>query len=162
MKSKKIAELGLLIALAFVLGYLESLIPFTIGIPGAKLGLANVVTLIAIVRLGLKDAVAVIFARAVLTGMTFGSLYSMIYSLAGGILSSIVMWALSRFKKFSMIGVSVAGGVFHNFGQLCVAMIILKSLDLKYYLGFLTVCGVVTGVFIGIICITVMKNIRTN
>lgn len=162
MKSKKIAELGLLIALAFVLGYLESLIPFTIGIPGAKLGLANVVTLIAIVRLGLKDAVAVTFARAVLTGMTFGSLYSMIYSLAGGILSSIVMWALSRFKKFSMIGVSVAGGVFHNFGQLCVAMIILKSLDLKYYLGFLTVCGVVTGVFIGIICITVMKNIRTN
>ena len=161
MKSKRVAELGLLIALAFVLGYLESLIPFNIGIPGAKLGLANIVTLIAIVRLGSKDALAVAVARAVLSGLTFGSMYSMLYSLAGGVLSTIVMCFLNRTKRFGMIGVSVTGGVTHNIGQLLVAMFVLKSIDLKYYSGFLIICGILTGVLTGIICITVMKNIRT-
>lgn len=162
MKSKRIAELGLMIALAFVLGYLENLLPLQIGIPGAKLGLANVVTLLAIIRLGPKEAMAVAIARAILSGFTFGSLYSMLYSLAGGILSTLIMWGLSKGNRFSIIGVSVAGGVAHNIGQLFVAMIVLKSLDLKFYSGFLTLCGVATGALIGVICITVLKNIRTN
>lgn len=162
MKNKRMAELGLMIALAFVLGYLESLLPLQLGIPGAKLGLANVVTLIAIIRLGPKEAMTVAVVRAVLSGFTFGSLYSMIYSLAGGILSTLIMWGINKSKRFSVIGVSVAGGVAHNIGQLFVAMFVLKSIDLKFYSGFLTICGIATGVFIGVICITVLKNIRTN
>lgn len=162
MKSKRIAELGLMIALAFVLSYLESLIPLQLGIPGAKLGLANIVTLIAIARLGLKDAMAVAVARAILSGITFGSLYSMLFSLAGGIVSAFIMGKMIRIKSFGMIGISVVGGVSHNLGQLCVAMVVLKSLDLKFYAGFLILCGIITGVITGVICMLVLENIRAN
>lgn len=162
MKSSKVAQMGLMIALAFVLSYLESLLPIQLGIPGAKLGLANIVVLIAIVQFGEKEALFLTIARTVLSGLTFGSLYSMAYSLSGGILSTIIMSLMHKFKKFSIIGISVAGGVTHNMGQLLIAMIVLKSLDLKYYTGFLTLCGVLTGVIIGIVCRSVLKNIRTN
>lgn len=162
MKSSKIAQMGLMIALAFVLSYLESLLPIQLGIPGAKLGLANIVVLIAIVQIGEKEALFLTVARAVLSGLTFGSLYSMAYSLSGGVLSTILMSFMHKVKKFSIIGISVAGGVSHNMGQLIIAMLVLKSLDLKYYSGFLTLCGILTGVLTGLVCKNVLKNIRTK
>ena len=162
MKSSKIAQMGLMIALAFVLSYLESLLPIQLGIPGAKLGLANIVVLIAIVQIGEKEALFLTVARAVLSGLTFGSLYSMAYSLSGGVLSTILMSFMHKVKKFSIIGMSVAGGVSHNMGQLIIAMLVLKSLDLKYYSGFLTLCGILTGVLTGLVCKNVLKNIRTK
>lgn len=162
MKSSKIAQMGLMIALAFVLSYLESLLPIQLGIPGAKLGLANIVVLIAIVQIGEKEALFLTVARAVLSGLTFGSLYSMAYSLSGGVLSTILMSFMHKVKKLSIIGISVAGGVSHNMGQLIIAMLVLKSLDLKYYSGFLTLCGILTGVLTGLVCKNVLKNIRTK
>lgn len=162
MKSSKIAQMGLMIALAFVLSYLESLMPIQLGIPGVKLGLANIVVLIAIVQFGEKEALFLTAARAVLSGITFGSLYSMAYSLSGGMLSVILMSFMHKMKKFSIIGISVVGGVSHNIGQLIIAMLVLKSLDLKYYSGFLTLCGILTGILTGLICKTVLKNIRTK
>lgn len=162
MKSSKIAQMGLMIALAFVLSYLESLLPIQIGIPGAKLGLANIVVLIAIVQFGEKEALFLTVARTVLSGITFGSLYSMAYSLSGGILSTILMSFMHKVKKFSIIGISVAGGVTHNMGQLVIAMLVLKSLDLKYYSGFLILCGILTGVLTGLVCKSVLRNIRTK
>lgn len=162
MKNSKIAQMGLMIALAFVLSYLESLMPIQLGIPGVKLGLANIVVLIAIVQFGEKEALFLTAARAVLSGITFGSLYSMAYSLSGGMLSVILMSFMHKMKKFSIIGISVVGGVSHNIGQLIIAMLVLKSLDLKYYSGFLTLCGILTGILTGLICKTVLKNIRTK
>ena len=162
MKSSKIAQMGLMIALAFVLSYLESLLPIQLGIPGAKLGLANIVVLIAIVQFGEKEALFLTVARAVLSGLTFGSLYCMAYSLSGGVLSTVLMSFMHKVKKFSIIGISVAGGVTHNMGQLIIAMLVLKSLDLKYYSGFLTLCGILTGVLTGLVCKSVLKNIRTK
>ena len=162
MKSSKIAQMGLMIALAFVLSYLESLLPIQIGIPGAKLGLANIVVLIAIVQFGEKEALFLTVARTVLSGITFGRLYSMAYSLSGGILSTILMSFMHKVKKFSIIGISVAGGVTHNMGQLVIAMLVLKSLDLKYYSGFLILCGILTGVLTGLVCKSVLRNIRTK
>ncbi len=162
MKSSKVAQMGLLIALAFVLSYLEGLLPLQLGIPGAKLGLANIVLLFAIVQFSEKDALMLTIVRTFLTGFTFGSIYSMAYSLSGGVLSTIFMALMHKSKKFSIIGISVTGGVIHNIGQLIVAMIVLKTLDLRFYLGFLILCGVLTGFLIGVISSVILKNIRTN
>lgn len=162
MKSKKVAQMGLMIALAFVLGYLESLFPIQMGVPGMKLGLANIVVLIAIIKYKPSDALFLAVVRAVLTGLTFGTLYSMAYSLSGGILSTIIMLIMHKFKKFSIIGISVVGGVMHNMGQLMVASVVLKSLDLKYYAGFLIVCGVITGALTGTVCMVIQKNLRSQ
>lgn len=162
MKSHKVAQMGLLLALAFVLSYLESLFPFHLGVPGAKLGLANIVVLLTIIQFGPKEALFLTVVRAILSGFTFGSLYSMAYSLSGGIFSTIIMSFMHKLKKFSIIGISVIGGVVHNMGQLLIAMLVLKSFDLKYYSGFLLVCGVTTGLLTGIVCVTVLKNIKSK
>lgn len=162
MKSYKVAQMGLLIALAFILGYLESLIPIHIGIPGVKLGLANIVVLIAIVKFEPKDVITLAVVRAVLSGLTFGTLYSMAYSLSGGLLSAFIMLIMHKFKKFSIISISVVGGVTHNIGQLLVASVVLKSLDLRYYSGFLIICGCITGILTGIIAVTVLRYLKTK
>ena len=161
MKSNKVSQMGLLIALAFVLSYLESLLPIQLGIPGVKLGLANIVVIIAIVQFDEKEAFFLTLAKTILVGVTFGSLYSMAYSMAGGVLSTIVMLIMYRTGKFSVVGISEAGGVVHNIGQVLVAMIVLKSMDLKYYLGFLIICGLVTGFIIGITAKNILCHIRT-
>ena len=139
MKTKRIACLGLFIALAFVLSYVEFLLPLNIGIPGAKVGLANLVVMVALYTLGKKDAALLSFVRVVLVGLTFGNLAMLLYSLAGAILSFLAMLIAKRTKLFSITGVSVLGGVFHNVGQIIVAMLVLETGSLLYYLPFLIV-----------------------
>lgn len=154
MKTTKaiiVAMYGMLIALAFVFSYIEVLIPFNFGIPGVKLGLANIVILIALYTIGYKGSFVISCIRIVLVGFTFGNMFSILYSLAGGILSFIVMSLCKKSNKFSTIGVSVAGGITHNIGQIAVASIVLKTESLKYYLPILLVAGTVTGVLIGIL-----------
>ena len=151
MKTKRIACLGLFIALAFVLSYVEFLLPLNIGIPGAKVGLANLVVMVALYTLGKKDAALLSFVRVVLVGLTFGNLAMMLYSLAGAVLSFLVMLIAKRTKLFSITGVSVLGGVFHNVGQIIVAMLVLETESLLYYLPFLIVIGTISGVVIGLL-----------
>lgn len=151
MKTKRIACLGLFIALAFVLSYVEFLLPLNIGIPGAKVGLANLVVMVALYTLGKKDAALLSFVRVVLVGLTFGNLAMLLYSLAGAILSFLAMLIAKRTKLFSMTGVSVLGGVFHNVGQIIVAMLVLETGSLLYYLPFLIVIGTISGVVIGLL-----------
>ena len=151
MKTKRIACLGLFIALAFVLSYVEFLLPLNIGIPGAKVGLANLVVMVALYTLGKKDAALLSFVRVVLVGLTFGNLAMLIYSLAGAVLSFLAMLIAKRTKLFSITGVSVLGGVFHNVGQIIVAMIVLETGSLLYYLPFLIVIGTISGVVIGLL-----------
>ena len=160
---KKIAFYGLLIALAFVLSYIESLIPVFIAIPGAKLGLTNLVVLIALERFGKKDAFIINMIRILLVGFTFGNTFSLLYSFAGGILSFLIMILLKKTKKFSLVGISVSGGVGHNIGQIMVAAFVLESKALIYYLPFLLIIGTIAGVIIGILSAEILKRLpNTN
>ncbi len=150
-KARRVALYGMLTALAFILSYVESLVPVTVGIPGVKLGLANLVVVIALYTLDLKGAFVISVVRIVLSGLTFGGLFSMLYSLAGGLLSFAVMAILSRKKVFGTVGVSVCGGVAHNIGQLLVAMAVLETESVWYYFPVLLISGSVAGVLIGLL-----------
>ena len=150
-KARRVALYGMLTALAFILSYVESLVPVTLGIPGVKLGLANLVVVIALYTLDLKGAFVISAVRIVLSGLTFGGLFSMLYSLAGGLLSFAVMAILSRKKVFGTVGVSVCGGVAHNIGQLLVAMAVLETESVWYYFPVLLISGSVAGVLIGLL-----------
>ena len=123
----KTARYALLTALAMVLSWLESLLVFPGLLPGMKVGLTNIVVLFALYRMGLRDAVRISLARALLASMTFGNAYSFAYSLAGAALSLAVMAGLKKWDKFSLLGVSAAGGVCHNLGQLAVAAAVLET-----------------------------------
>lgn len=152
MNIHKITLVGVLIASAVVIGYLESLIP-SVGIPGIKLGLANIVILITLYELGIKEAIFVNALRVVLVSLITGTLlsYGFLMSLAGAILSLGVMILFhTLIKKFSIIGVSVLGALFHVIGQIIVAMIFLESVYVLYYLPFIAVTSLITGVLVGL------------
>lgn len=150
-KTRRMAMYGLLVALAFIFSYIESLIPMNFAVPGIKLGLANIVVMIALYKLGSKAAFSMALLRVVLTAFTFGNLSMMMYSMAGSILSCITMILLKKTKAFSMIGVSVAGGVMHNVGQILMAIYITKTVQLLSYLAVLGITGSITGILIGIV-----------
>lgn len=159
MRRNRVAEYGLLAALAMVLSYVEAQIPVFFAVPGMKLGLTNLVVLTALYRQGPAGAFGINIVRIVLTALTFGNMFSMIYSLAGGMLSFLMMFLAKKTDKFSMTGVSVTGGVFHNVGQILVAMFVLETASLIYYLPFLLVSGVAAGVVIGIISAAVVSRL---
>lgn len=159
MTAKRIAYLGLLIALAFVFSYIEFLIPINIGVPGAKLGLANLVIIVAIYTIGERNSFILSMLRIILVGFTFANMASMLYSLAGGILSFVAMVAAKRAKRFSITGVSVIGGVFHNIGQILMAIWVVKTSSLIFYLPVLLIAGTIAGVIIGILGAMVTKRI---
>lgn len=150
MKKKKTAVLGIFAALAMLLGYVETLFPIYLGVPGAKLGLGNLVMVFLLYYYGWKEALAVSLVRILLLGFLFGNLYSIAFSLAGGILSLLVMALAKRTGLFGVAGVSVLGGVSHNIGQLFVAAAVVENFKLFYYLPFLLLVGVATGLGIGL------------
>ena len=125
--TRRMARYALLTALAMVLSWLESLVPVSAAAPGVKLGLTNLVVIFALYRMGLRAAAAVSLARVGLVSMTFGNAYSFAYSLAGAALSLAVMALLRRTGRFSILGVSVAGGVSHNIAQILVAVAALGT-----------------------------------
>lgn len=147
--AKKIAYLGMFAALALVLGWLETLIPIYPLVPGMKLGLANVVSLLVLYRFGWKEAGCVNLLRIGLSGILFGNLSLVLYSLAGGVLSLTAMIFLKKTDWFSPAGVSVAGGVMHNLGQLLMAVFVMENGKLVYYAPVLMITGTVSGVLIG-------------
>lgn len=149
---RKTALYGLLVALAFIFSYVETLVPLPIGIPGIKLGLANGVTLTALYLLRPRDALAVSLLRIGLAGFTFGSPVSMLYSLCGGVLSFLTMWQCQKSHRFSVVGVSIAGGVAHNVGQLLLASLVLGARSVAWYAPVLLVAGLITGGLIGGLC----------
>ena len=164
MKNKSIAVkcayLGLMIALALIFGYVESMIPLNIGVPGIKLGLANIVTVLCLYIWDARYAAAVSFIRVIISGLLFGNLFSIIYGLSGAILSLLVMLIFKRF--FSMITVSALGGVFHNVGQLVTATIVVSDLHILYYLPVLLIAGLVTGFMVGLLSVAVYKRISNR
>jgi len=157
---KNLATGGMLIALAFIFSYLESLLPVLIPVPGMKLGLANLVTVVAIYMIGGRAGFVISALRILLSGFTFSGLFSMIYSMAGGLLSFFGMMILKEGKKCSIFGVSMAGGALHNMGQIVVAALVLQSTNIFTYLGILLPVGVLTGLVIGIIASRILQSFR--
>ena len=162
MKTKRLTELGLLTALALILFIIEIRLPNLVPVPGVKLGLANLAVVFVLYGYGWKEAGIVSFVRILAVGFLFGSLFSILYSLAGGILSLAVMAILKKRSGLSMVGVSIAGGVSHNIGQIFVAMAVVESFSLAYYLPILLVSGVLTGLCIGFAALEVWKRIGKN
>lgn len=161
METRKIAQTGMLVAVAFVLSYVESLLPISLGIPGIKIGLSNIVIVLCLYECSLKQTFGIAVVRILLVGLTFGNLSTMLYSLAGGMLSLAVMVLLKRSGRFSVYGVSIAGGVCHNVGQILVAVIILKQKGLLiYYLPFLLISGCIAGACIGVVAAILEKRLH--
>lgn len=158
MKSK-VAYFGVFTALALIFSYVETLIPIQFGIPGVKLGLANLIIVIALYRMGLSEVYLLSIVRVLLSGFIFGNYFSIIYSLAGGLLSLTVMAFLRKRGDFSVIGVSIAGGVFHNVGQLIIASLIVETFSVMYYFPVLLIAGLVTGLLIGIVSDSMLKRL---
>lgn len=160
MTHKKTAYLGLFAAIAIIFGYVESLIPFFAGIPGMKLGLANLAVLFILEKYSWKEAALVSTVRILVIGFLFGNMFSILYSLAGAALSLTVMTLMKKFSGFSILGISVVGGVSHNIGQLIVASLIVENTSLLYYAPALLISGVVTGLLIGLLAGEITKRIR--
>ena len=155
-----IARVGLMASLALIFSYVEAIIPYNPGIPGIKLGIANVVTVIALYKFGSKDAAAVSVIRIVIAGLLFNGLFGMLYSLAGAVLSLIGMIALKKTGLFSVTGVSMAAGVLHNLGQLLVAAALIEDLRIFFYFPALLLSGIAAGILVGIISTLVLKALR--
>lgn len=154
------AYFGVFTALALIFSYVEMLIPIQFGVPGIKLGLANLLIVIMLYKCGPKEALLLSVVRIILSGFIFGNMFSILYSLAGGILSLAVMALLKSRGSFCVMGVSIAGGVSHNLGQLAVAMVVVATYRVGYYLPVLLIAGLLTGMLIGIISNEVLKRIR--
>lgn len=153
------AYFGVFVALALIFSYVETLIPIQLGIPGVKLGLANLIVVIALYKMGTKEAYTLSIVRVILAGFLFGNLFSIIYSLAGGLLSLTIMYLFKKRDGFSVIGISIAGGVFHNVGQILVAMCVVESFSVAYYIPVLLIAGLVTGFLIGIVSKEMLKHL---
>ena len=150
VSARRVALTGLLAALALIFSYVEVLVPFNAGVPGIKLGLANLVPLIILYRLDARYAFAANLIRVFLAGLLFSGMFAALYSLAGSVTSFIVMYLLKKTRLFSVIGVSTAGGVFHNIGQLCVAILAISGPQLIHYLPVLIISGMIAGIIVGI------------
>lgn len=159
MKSRKIALYGLFIALAFIFSYIESLFPIPFPVPGIKLGLANLVVIIVIYGIGVKEAFVLSMIRILLVGFTFRDPSTLIFSFAGGFLSWLMMTVFLKLKLFSMVGVSIIGGIAHNIGQIIVAIIYVNNMGMLYYLPVLMVSGVISGTLIGILAAVILKGL---
>lgn len=159
-QNKITALSGVFIALAMILSYLENLIPINVAVPGVKLGLANLVTIVSLFKLGLKSTIVISIGRIVLSGVLFGNVTVIIYSLAGAFLSILVMYIVKKIKIFTVTGVSICGAVAHNLGQIIVAALILENANIMYYMLVLAVIGALAGTAIGILSGIILKNIR--
>lgn len=159
-KGARLASFGVFVALALIFSYIEALIPFQMGIPGVKLGLANIVIVIALYRMPPGEVVTLSVVRVILAGFLFGNLMSILYSLAGGLLSLAVMWGLKHVKEVSILGVSIAGGVFHNLGQLLAAAVVVETYGVFTYAPVLLVSGLITGLVIGLASSEMLRRIK--
>ena len=157
---KKTAEMGLFLALALILSYVESLLPLSFGIPGIKLGLPNLIVVLLLYQGDARQAGLVNFLRIMLSGFLFSNLYGILYALAGAVLSFMAMLLGKRTGWFSIVGVSVLGGVLHNIGQILVAIMVVETFYVGYYIPFLIVAGTVAGAVLGSVAMELVPYLR--
>ena len=154
-----VALSAMLAALALIFSYIEAILPLNVGIPGVKLGIANLVIIIALSTLGFRYAMTINVLRILVAGLLFNGFFGAMYSLAGGVLSLCIMFLLKKTNLFSTIGISMAGGVAHNLGQLLVAALIVSTMKLFYYFPVLLFSGMISGILIGIVAHLVLKKL---
>lgn len=159
---RKTAYCGLLVATAFLLSYIESIIPIPIGIPGVKLGIANLAVFAALYITDVKSAYIILTVRLILVAVTFGNLFSLIFSAAGGFLSLTLMVLCRKKNIFGKVGVSIVGGVSHNIAQTAVAVCVLRTPELFWYLPTLLVAGAFAGAVIGMLGGLLLERFLTN
>lgn len=160
LDTKKLTTISSLIAVAMILSYVESMIPAFVAVPGVKVGLSNIATIFALYTLGWPYAICVSLVRVFLSALLFGNTVSLIYSLSGACLALFVMILLKKFDLFSSVGISVAGGVFHNAGQIIAACIVMRTTAISLYIIPLAISGTIAGVVIGIIAGILVKRIK--
>lgn len=161
-KTKKLTTLAMIVSLALILSFIESRIPAFVAIPGVKVGLANIAVIFTLYKLGEKEAILISAVRILLVSVLFGNAVSLIYSLAGAVLSFVAMFLLKKFTSLSEVTVSVAGGVMHNVGQIATASIMLSTNVVVYYLPFLILSGTIAGVAVGIAAALLIKRVKLN
>lgn len=157
---KKVAICGLFVALAMIFSYVESLLPIPFPFPGMRLGFANIAVISILYTYGERDAFSVNLIRIILMAMIFGNLHSFLFSISGGLSSLVVMTILRKIPKFSIIGVSLAGGVTHNIVQIILAIFILGSVSIGYLLPIFMILGIVTGIICGIVAKIFIRHIQ--
>lgn len=160
LRTRRVALCGLLLALTLVLGYVESQIPVAPTIPGVKLGLSNGVLIFAVYMLNIPTAFVLMALKVVLSGLMFSGFNAIPYGLAGGLLSLCVMAGLSRVKGLHPVVVSMAGGLMHNVGQVALAMVVLGTPSLMYYMAILMAVGLATGTVTGVAAANVMRHLK--
>ena len=159
MKTKKVAFLGMCIALSMILSFVESQIPPLMAVPGVKMGLPNIVMVFMLYKIGAKDTAIVSILRVILVGILFGTPLSMIYSLVGAALSLIGMILIKKTNLFANVTVSVAGGILHNIGQIATACIVMETAQIAYYLPVLLISGTIAGILIGLTAAMILKRL---
>ena len=159
-RTRRLALSALLATLALIFSYVEAMIPSPVAIPGVKLGVANLVIILALYQLDFRYAVSINLVRIVISGLLFSGVFGILYSLAGGMLSLVIMWLLKKTDFFSIIGVSMAGGVAHNIGQILVASAVVSDLRMFAYLPVLMFSGIISGILIGFLCHYVMLALK--
>lgn len=161
MKSRKLAFLGLSVALALILSFVESQIPVFTVVPGMKLGLPNLVMVFLLYRIGWKETAAVSLVRVLLVSLLFGNVQSLVFSLAGAALSLAGMALLKKSRLFSPVAVSVTGGVLHNIGQIIAACLWTGTAQIAYYLPVLLLSGIAAGILIGLLSGLLLKRLSS-
>lgn len=161
-KTQKIVIISLLVAQALVLHLVERMIPFNFGIPGAKLGLANIITLVSLYLFGFKETLTVVILRTLMANLLGGNVSGFLFSISGGLLSFFIMYLLKKSArdKISVIGLSIVGAVFHNIGQILMAAFVIHNLNIIIYLPALLISAVATGLFVGITVNYILKFLR--
>lgn len=160
-KTKRIAFLGIMTSVALVLSYLEAILPpIYAAVPGIKAGLPNIVIILILYKLGLKEAVIVSLLRVFIVALLFGNAMTLAYSLAGAVVSILLMALFKKLDLFSAVGVSIIGGVAHNLGQILIAIVLLNSTLIGYYMIILTFTGAIAGVFVGLAGSLLVKRLN--
>ena len=160
LSTRQLVTLSALIAVAMILSYVESMIPAFVAVPGVKVGLSNIATVFALYALGWPYAICVSVVRVFLSALLFGNFVSLIYSLSGAALALLVMILLKKFDKFSSVGISVAGGVCHNAGQIIAACIVMETAAIAVYIIPLILSGTIAGVVIGLVAGNLVERVK--
>ncbi len=162
-KTRKIALLGVLTSVALVLSYLEAMLPpISTAVPGIKMGLPNIIIIFVLYKFGIKEATTVSLIRVFIVSLLFGNVMTLAYSVAGAVLSILLMTIMIKSDLFSTIGVSIVGGISHNLGQILVAIFLFDTIQIGYYMIVLAVTGTIAGVVIGIIASILINKISVN
>lgn len=161
-KSRRISYCAVFTALAMIFSYVEAILPIHFGVPGMKLGLANLVVVTGLYYMSEKDVLFISMTRILLMGMLFGNGMSLIYSLTGGILSYLIMVLLKKKTNLSVLVISISGGITHNIGQLIAASFVVSNFHIFYYFPALLIAGTITGLLIGIVSERILKILKPD